>query len=34
LEEIEAKLQKAYGRFHFVSSKELVNKMRNYFGKS
>ncbi len=34
LAEIEAKLQKAYGGFRFVNSKELVNRMRNYFGKS
>ena len=34
LAEIEAKLQKAYGGFHFVNSTELVNTMRNYFGKS
>ena len=34
LEEIEAKLQKAYDGFRFVNSTELVNKMRNYFEKS
>ena len=34
LAEIETKLQKAYGGFRFVNSKELVNRMRNYFGKS
>ncbi len=34
LAEIEAKVQKAYGGFRFVNSKELVNRMRNYFGKS
>ena len=34
LAEIEAKLQKAYGGFRFVNSKELVNRMRNYFRKS
>jgi len=33
LAEIEAKLQKAYGGFHFVNSTELVSKMRNYFRK-
>jgi len=34
LAEIEAKLKKAFGGFHFVNSKELVNTMRNYFRKS
>jgi len=34
LAEIEAKLQKAFGGFHFVNSSELVKRMRNYFGKS
>jgi len=34
LEEIEAKLKKAFGGFHFVNSTELVNTMRNYFRKS
>ncbi|MEA3460954.1 MAG: argininosuccinate lyase [Bacteroidota bacterium] len=34
LDEIKVKLEKAFGGFHFVNSEELVNRLRNYFGKS
>lgn len=34
LKEIEAKLKKAFGGFHFVDNEELVNQLGSYFGKS
>lgn len=34
LKEIEVKLEKAYGGFHFVNSKELTQQLASYFTKS
>jgi argininosuccinate lyase len=34
IEEIEAKLEKAYGGFRFVKSTEVANRLSNYFRKS
>jgi argininosuccinate lyase len=34
LTEIRAKLEKAYGSFRFPERSELINRLRNYFGKS
>ena len=34
IEEIEAKLEKAYGGFRFVNSSEVANRLSNYFRKS
>jgi argininosuccinate lyase len=34
LSEIEAKLEKAYNEYRFVESREIVDRLSNYFGKS